>query len=111
MKIIPKGARLLVDLIDLKKADESYNTSLIEIPEEFQMKAQKAVTRAKVIDMDSLCYKDESYEGKWCDIGDTIVFIKYKAFEVNRGKDKKPYYLISASDVMAVIDPDREQEE
>ena len=63
---------------------------------------QMAQCEGVVIDIGSLCWKDQADETPWCSVGDRIVFAKYAGL-MRKGSDGKEYRIISDLDVKALI--------
>ncbi|MCI0562003.1 MAG: hypothetical protein MN733_26240 [Nitrososphaera sp.] len=104
--ISPAGHRILVWPIPVERT----TTSGIIIPDESAKREDMAQIKAEVVAIGTGAFKTmpgyESDTAPWCQVGDVVLIAKFAGLYYN-SKDGRSYRVINDSDVVAVIEEER----
>ena len=61
-----------------------------------------SVIKGQVVAMGDACYNNERYGGKWCDVGDIVIYARYGGTIVEDPDTKHKYVLLNDEDIIGV---------
>lgn len=95
----PKGYHILVSLPEVM----SKTAGGITLPDELVSLEKTATVLGLVVSMGELCYADKKKfpSGKWCNVGDWVLFKSYSGTRVT--VDKKEFRVINDDTVEATV--------
>jgi chaperonin GroES len=97
----PVGARVLVRPEKVEKRTDSG----LYLPEQTQERKQFDTQKGEVVSIGPLAFKDFGDGSNWCEVGDTIYFVRYAGVvhEVTNGDGEKVLHrVINDEDIMGI---------